>query len=105
MKSFKIYILPLILLWLFLYPLIVKELHVHESHFHCSAKSEKHFHDYHEKCAICMFHFSYFTGHYKYYIPFIKQTFEELVIPFKTIYIKKLKHFLNLLRAPPLALL
>lgn len=40
-------------------PSIVKLDHHHE-HFFCTAKGEKHFHTYHEKCAVCSFEFSVF---------------------------------------------
>ncbi|MFP4047986.1 MAG: hypothetical protein ACLFT4_09560 [Bacteroidales bacterium] len=33
----------------------------HHDHFHCTAKNEKHFHKYHEKCPIPGFELSFFS--------------------------------------------
>jgi hypothetical protein len=33
----------------------------HHDHFHCTAKNEKHFHRYHEKCPIPSFELSFFS--------------------------------------------
>jgi len=39
----------------------IKLTHHHENHA-CNAKSEKHLHQAHEKCAVCDFEFSIFTS-------------------------------------------
>jgi len=54
-------IASLFLLVAFLLPSVVKMEHQHE-HFSCKAKSEKHFHVFHEKCNVCDFQFSIFTS-------------------------------------------
>jgi hypothetical protein len=59
-QKFKNIISLLMVLVLFM-PLIVKLEHHHER-FYCSAKGEKQFHTYHEKCAICCFEFSTFLS-------------------------------------------
>jgi len=105
MKFLKTHIIPLLLLWIFINPLIVKYFHLHEIPFHCSAKSEKHFHSFHSKCGICTFHFSNFIGYYKYDRPTVKQKYRELDYPIKTIYNKKSCHHSTLLRAPPIVLI
>ena len=59
-ERFRI-ITSLFLLWIFLYPTIVKIEHHHEE-FLCDANGEQHFHSFHEKCAICNFEFTSFES-------------------------------------------
>lgn len=54
------YITSILLVFVFLAPSIVKLEHHHE-HFVCNAKSDKHYHNFHEKCKICFFDFSVFS--------------------------------------------
>ena len=54
-------ITSILLLLVFLFPTIVISEHHHE-HFVCKAKNEKHFHELHDKCAICSFEFSIYTS-------------------------------------------
>jgi hypothetical protein len=54
-------IASILLLFVFLFPSIIKLEHQHEQ-FICKAKSEKHYHIFHEKCGICMFEFSAFSS-------------------------------------------
>jgi len=54
-------IVSLLFLIAFLLPSIVKLEH-HHQHFECNAKSEKHFHELHEKCSICNFEFTVFLS-------------------------------------------
>ncbi len=54
-------IASVLLVFVFLFPSIVKLEHHHE-HFECNAKNNKHFHEQHEKCAICCFEFSIFKS-------------------------------------------
>ncbi len=54
-------IISLIMVLTMLMPTILKLEHHHE-HFVCNATSEKHFHNYHEKCAVCSFEFSVFLS-------------------------------------------
>ena len=51
----------LMLVLIFLAPSIVKLGHEHKE-FLCNAKTEKHFHTYHENCEICQFAFSLFKS-------------------------------------------
>ena len=57
-------IISITLVFIFLIPMTIKLLdgafHHHE-HFHCTAKTEKHFHKYHEKCPIPGFELSFFS--------------------------------------------
>ena len=62
MHKLRTYIISLFLLGVFLTPLVVNVFHHHEHVFICSAKNEKHYHTYHEKCPICSFHFSIYTS-------------------------------------------
>ena len=57
-KKFK-NIISLLMVLALLAPSLVKLDHHHE-HFVCNAKNEKHFHDYHGKCAVCSFEYSIF---------------------------------------------
>ncbi|HHV86128.1 MAG TPA: hypothetical protein GXX42_10025 [Petrimonas sp.] len=54
-------IVSLFLLFVFILPSIVKLEHHHE-HFESKAKNEKHYHVFHEKCAVCDFEFSIFSS-------------------------------------------
>lgn len=51
--------ISILMVGVLLLPQIVKLEH-HHDHFVCNAKTEKHFHDHHEKCQVCSFEFSVF---------------------------------------------
>lgn len=74
----------------------------HHSHFHCTAKNEKHFHIKHETCPILNFQLSIFSPQKK--IP-TTQRLNYIIGESKTYsvsdYYSSLKH-LFLLRAPPI---
>jgi hypothetical protein len=74
--------------------------HRHD-HFHCTAKNEKHFHRYHEKCPIPGFEFSFFSIE-KHFQNTDKQYFgeEKSEIYSFTPYCNSLSYSF-LLRAPP----
>ena len=59
-QKFK-HIISFFMVLTMLMPTILKLEHHHE-HFVCNAKNEKHFHNYHEKCAVCSFEFSFFLS-------------------------------------------
>jgi len=62
LKIKKQYFFVCLLLSIFSTPIIVKSLHVHEHQLVCTAKYEKHFHNYHSKCDISNFVYSlYFS--------------------------------------------
>ncbi len=48
-------ILPLIVLFIFAYPFVQKELHVfeHSHDFHCASKTERHIHPEQHHCLVC----------------------------------------------------
>ncbi len=88
------------LLLVFLAPAIVKFEH-HHKEFHCNAKNEKHFHDYHEKCDICQFDFSLFTSNESVQIT-NNQTYTDCYSnEYSSISLNRYSEFSFLLRAPP----
>lgn len=57
-------IILLILVFIFMTPITIKlldGLFHHHDHFHCTAKNENHFHQYHKKCPIPSFELSFFS--------------------------------------------
>ena len=73
----KIY--SLLLLLLFLFPVVEKEVHSyeHKDDFHCTTKSDKHFHSKEHYCSICDFN-----------IPFVDAPIayqSDFIILFKTV--------------------
>lgn len=51
-----------LLLFVFLLPIVIKDLHHHEHTITCNTKYEKHFHQYEgDNCFICNFEFSVFS--------------------------------------------
>jgi hypothetical protein len=99
-KKFK-NIVSIFLLLVFLFPSIVKLEHHHHEHFECKAKNEKHFHEYHEKCAVCSFEFSVFSSDYKYYIIPKEQPVEKCCNNYRSVHYSSLSKFSFSLRAPP----
>ncbi|NQU85803.1 MAG: hypothetical protein HQ541_08590 [Mariniphaga sp.] len=58
------HIISISLVFIFLMPMTIKLLDSqfhHHSHFICTAKNEKHFHEHHEKCPILSFELSFFS--------------------------------------------
>lgn len=94
-------ITSLLLLVVFLFPSIVKLEHHHE-HFKCKAKNEKHYHVYHEKCAICSFEFSIFSSDIK-NVDFQKeQPLSKYCNNYNSVNYSTLSNYSFLLRAPPI---
>ncbi len=57
-------IISITLVFIFLAPMTIKlfdGLFHHHDHFYCTAKNEKHFHEYHKKCPIPSFELSLFS--------------------------------------------
>jgi len=88
------------LLLVFILPSIVKLEHHHE-HFECKAKNEKHFHEYHKKCAICSFEFSVFSSDYKNLIIPKEQPVAKYYNNYRSVNYSTLSKYSFLLRAPP----
>jgi len=103
MDLVKKYIIPIFLLWIFLTPSVVKFVHQHEPAFHCTAKYEKHYHSFHEKCPICAFHFSLFKQEQKYFDISTKEVYRRFIYSYKIIFVKKLFCLSLLLRGPPVS--
>lgn len=93
-------IASLLLLLVFLLPSIVKIGHHHE-HFECNAKNEKHYHVFHEKCAICNFEFSVFLSSVKNIQLQKENPFDAYCNNYDSRFNSNLSRFSFLLRAPP----
>jgi len=89
------------LLSLFLTPIAVKISHTHEHHFICTAKTEKHFHNYETKCNICDFTISLFNSKSEQNNLEINYCIDFYVNALHTVYYLKQFFNNNLLRAPP----
>lgn len=98
-------IISLTLVFVFMIPISIKLLDGffhHHDHFHCTAKNEKHFHEYHQKCPILTFKLSFFlvekhfqtTQKYYYYV---KQSDH-----YRFVYCCNNSKYSFLLRAPPI---
>jgi len=101
LQKVKNHIIPIFLLWIFLTPVVVQNIHQHEHAFHHTVKKEKHFHVYHEKCPICAFHFSIFTSAHKCLKIAVKEVYRRVVNSYKTVFIEKTYYLSHLLRGPP----
>jgi hypothetical protein len=84
----------------FLLPTMVKLEH-HHDHFVCTAKAEKHFHDYHEKCQICSFEFSVFMSEEFFSLPENQISFGVFTNDYKAGNFSTTPDYTFLLRAPP----
>lgn len=93
-------IISVFLLLVFLLPSIVKLEHHHE-HFQCKAKNEKHFHEYHEKCAVCSFEFSVFSSDFKYFALPKEHPVAKYCINYRSVHYSSLSEYSFSLRAPP----
>jgi len=90
----------LLLLLVFLLPSIVKLEHHHE-HFECKAKNEKHYHVFHEKCAVCHFEFSVYSSDFKNIVLPKEQPVVKYCNNYKSVNYSTLSKYSFLLRAPP----
>lgn len=110
-KKFKFInlLLPLIVLFAILFPVIHSYEHIHnhssnskKTELHHTAKTEFKIHKYHEECAICHFKFSPVTPFTFEPIEFYKSSF---IISFVSFYSKNYSSYfkgsLFALRAPP----
>ena len=95
------YISSILLVLVFLAPSIVKLEHHHE-HFICKAKNEKHYHNNHVKCEICLFDFSFFSSDIKYVNLENEQPSDQYCNNYRFNYSSILSKYSFLLRAPPL---
>lgn len=93
-------IISLFLLLVFILPSIIKLEHHHEQ-FECKAKNEKHFHEYHEKCAVCSFEFSVFSSGYKNFILPKEQPVAKYCNNYRSVHYSSLSKYSFSLRAPP----
>jgi hypothetical protein len=85
---------------IFLLPTMVKLEH-HHDHFVCKAKTEKHFHDHHEKCQICSFEFSVFMSEEFFSLPENPISFGGYINDYKVGNFSTTPDYTFLLRAPP----
>lgn len=93
-------IASLLLLVVFLLPSIVKLEHHHEN-FVCKAKSEKHFHNFHEKCIVCDFEFSIFSSDTENFTFQEEKLFGEIDNYYISVNHSLFSKYSFLLRAPP----
>ncbi len=93
-------IASLLLLLVFLLPSIVKLEHHHE-HFECKAKNEKHYHVFHEKCAVCNFEFSIFSSDFENIVLSKEQPVAKYCNNYRSVNYSTLSKYSFLLRAPP----
>lgn len=99
LKLFRNSISILMIGTLFL-PSIVKLEH-HHDHFVCNAKTEKHFHDHHEKCSICSFEFSVFMSDEFFSLPENPISFGGYINHYKVGNFSTSPIYTFLLRGPP----
>lgn len=86
-----------------LQPLIVKIEH-HHDHFVCNAKTEKHFHDHHEKCQVCSFEFSFFLTEESSLLPEKPITQSAFINPFEVNSFSNSFAYSFQLRGPPVSI-
>jgi hypothetical protein len=92
--------IAILMVAIFLLPTMVKLEH-HHDHFVCHAKSEKHFHDHHEKCQICSFEFSFFMSEEFFSLPENLISFGVYTNDYKAGNFSNIPDYTFLLRAPP----
>jgi hypothetical protein len=96
-------IVSILIVLVLLMPSIIKIEH-HHNDFVCHTKTEKHFHVLHDKCAICIFEYSFFLTE-KYYSALDKIDFiDNYKNQFIADYFSNLTAYSFLLRAPPLSI-
>ncbi len=93
-------IVSLFLLLVFILPSIIKLEHHHE-HFECQAKNEKHFHKFHEKCAVCSFEFSVFWSEFENIVSTKEKPLARYYNNYSSVNYSSLSKYSFLLRAPP----
>jgi hypothetical protein len=93
-------IASLFLLLVFILPSIVRLEHHHE-HFECKAKNEKHYHVFHEKCAVCNFEFSIFSSDFEKIVLPKEQPVAKYCNNYRSVNYSTLSKYSFLLRAPP----
>jgi len=93
-------IVSLLFLLAFLLPSVVKLEH-HHQHFECKAKSEKHFHEFHEKCSICSFEFTVFLSDTENVDLQKENPIDRYANKYISHYNHNLSQYSFLLRAPP----
>lgn len=98
-RKFKT-IASLLLLLVFISPSIVKLEHHHE-HFECKAKHEKHYHEFHEKCAVCNFEFSVFSSDFENIVLTTEQPLINYCNLYNSVNYSIRYKYSFLLRAPP----
>jgi hypothetical protein len=94
-------IASLLLLLVFILPSIVKLEHHHER-IDCQAKNEKHFHEFHEKCAVCSFEFSIFSADVENIALPKEQPVARYCNNYRSVTYSTFTKYSFLLRAPPL---
>jgi len=94
-NSMAIFMVAILLL-----PPLVKLEH-HHDHFVCKAKTEKHFHDHHDKCQICSFEFSVFMSEAFFSLPENQISFSVYSNDYKVDNFSTTPDYTFLLRAPP----
>jgi hypothetical protein len=93
--------ISLLLVLVFFLPTIVKLEHQHE-HTECTTQNARHYHEFHEKCAICEFEFSIFLAD-SWELAFEKENPEAIFFNnYESVYSSCLSQYSFLLRAPPL---
>lgn len=94
-------IASLLLLLAFIFPSVVVIEHHHDQ-FECKAKNEKHYHVFHEKCAVCNFEFSIFSSDAENINLPKEQHIAKYCYDYKSVHYSSLSKYSFLLRAPPL---
>lgn len=63
-NSYRLWIISLFFLGIFVFPNAVREVHIAEHHEtdHCLAKDTQHFHEKEHQCNLCDFHFDIFEN-------------------------------------------
>jgi hypothetical protein len=97
-------IAPLLLMLVFLLPSIVKLEHHHE-YIECKVKNEKHYHVFHEKCAVCNFEFSVFSSDFENIVLPKQQPSAKYCNNYRSVNYSTISKYSFLLRAPPLRLI
>lgn len=85
----------------FILPSIVKLEHHHE-HFKCKAKNEKHYHEFHQDCAVCNFEFSVFSPYFISIILQKEQVVTQYFCKYNSFNYSALSKYTLLLRGPPI---
>jgi hypothetical protein len=98
-KKIKIFS-SILLVLVFLAPTMVKLGH-HHDHFTCKTPDLNHFHEQHEKCAICKFEFSVFSNDIKEIALQEDKPCDKFSNTYHSLNLTYQPHYSFLLRAPP----